>query len=197
MLANLALLWLAALPLMGSPGPATLSTAAVGASFGWRRGLPYLGGIVAGTTTVLCLIATGVTAVVLTVPALKTAITTAAAAYILYLAWRIATAPPLSKESATAKAPAFPGGFLLAVANPKAFAAIGAVYAGHSAVPGDLSADAAVKIAALTLVIVLVNSAWLLFGSLIAHTLHDPKKSRIANVTFAILLIASVGLALL
>ncbi|WP_340116883.1 LysE family translocator [Pelagibius sp. 7325] len=197
MLGNLVLLWLAALPLMGSPGPATLSTAAVGASFGWRRGLPYLAGIICGTATVLCLIATGVTAVVLTVPALKTAITLLAAAYILYLAWRIATAPPLTAQADTAKAPTFPGGLFLAIANPKAFAAIGAVYAGHSAVPGDLAADAVVKIAALTLVIVLVNFAWLLFGSLVAHTLQDPKKSRIANVTFAVLLVASVGLALL
>lgn len=197
MLANLVLLWLAALPLMGSPGPATLSTAAVGASFGWSRGLPYLGGIVAGTATVLCLVASGVTAVVLAAPALATVITVVAAAYILYLAWRIATAPPLSKENTAAKAPAFPGGFLLAVANPKAFAAIGAVYAGHSVIEGDLAADAAVKIAALTLVIVLVNTVWLLFGTLVSRALHDPKKSRIANVTFAVLLVASVGLALL
>ncbi|GAB4355347.1 MAG: LysE family transporter [Kiloniellaceae bacterium] len=197
MLGNLLLLWLAALPLMGSPGPATLSTAAVGASFGWRRGLPYLAGIVCGTAGVLLLIATGVTAAVLAVPALKTAITLAAAAYILYLAWRIATAPPLSGETATAKAPAFPGGFFLAVANPKAFAAIGAVYAGHGVIDGDLAADAAVKIAALALVIVLVNSAWLVFGTLVAKALHDPRKSRIANVSFAVLLVASVGLALL
>jgi threonine/homoserine/homoserine lactone efflux protein len=197
MLANLALLWLAALPLMGSPGPATLSTAAVGASFGARRGLPWLAGIVAGTAVVLGLIASGVTAAVLAVPALKTAITLPAAAYILWLAWRIATAPPLSRDSATAKAPAFPGGFLLAVANPKAFAAIGAVYAGHSVVPGDVAADTVAKIAALVPVIVLVNTTWLLSGTLLASALRDPQKSRIANVTFAALLVASVGLAVL
>jgi threonine/homoserine/homoserine lactone efflux protein len=195
MLANLALLWLAALPLMGSPGPATLSTAAVGASFGARRGLPWLAGIVAGTAVVLGLIATGVTAAVLAVPTLKTAITVVAACYILYLAWRIATAPPLAQDSAAARVPAFPGGFLLAVANPKAFAAIGAVYAGHSVVPGDLAADTVVKIAALIPVIVLVNAVWLVFGTLVAKTLHDPRKSRIANITFAVLLVASVALA--
>src|SRR5690606_21930715 len=115
----------------------------------------------------------------------------------LWLAWRIATAPPLAADTAEAKAPAFPGGFLLAVANPKAFAAIGAVYAGHAVVPGDLAADAAVKIAALTLVIVLVNTVWLVFGTLVAKTLHDPKKSRIVNVAFAMLLVASVALAVL
>jgi threonine/homoserine/homoserine lactone efflux protein len=197
MLANLVLLWLAALPLMGSPGPATLSTAAVGASFGARRGLPWLAGIVAGTAVVLGLIATGVTAAILALPALKAAITLLAAGYILYLAWRIATAPPLLQDAGAAKAPAFPGGFLLAVANPKAFAAIGAVYAGHSVVPGDLATDAALKIAALVPVIVLVNSVWLIFGTLVARALRDPRKSRIVNVIFAVLLVASVALALL
>lgn len=196
MLANLALLWLAALPLMGSPGPATLSTAAVGASFGWRRGLPWLAGIVAGTAVVLLLIASGVTAAILAVPALKTAITLLAAGYILWLAWRIATAPPLSTDTA-ARAPAFPGAFLLAVANPKAFAAIGAVYAGHQVVPGDLALDAAAKIAALVPVILLVNAIWLLSGTLLASALRDPQKSRIANVAFAVLLVASVVLAVL
>ena len=197
MLADLLLLWLAALPLMGSPGPATLSTAAVGASFGPRRGLPYLAGIIAGTAGVLALIATGVTAAILTVPALATAITLAAAAYILYLAWRIATGPPLSRDNAEARAPAFPGGFFLALANPKAFAAIGAVYAGHSVIEGDLAVDAAVKVAALTLVIVLVNTTWLVFGAMIAARLHDPVKARVTNIAFALLLVASVGLALI
>jgi threonine/homoserine/homoserine lactone efflux protein len=197
MIANLVLLWLAALPLMGSPGPATLSTAAVGASFGWRRGLPWLAGIVAGTAAVLLLIASGITAAILALPALKTAITLLAAAYILWLAWRIATAPPLSKPTEAAKAPAFPGGFLLAVANPKAFAAIGAVYAGHSVVPDDFALDAAVKIAALTLVIVVVNGTWLVFGALIAQVLHDSRKGRIANIVFAVLLVVSVALALI
>ena len=41
---DLILLWLAAFPLMGSPGPATMSLAAIGAAFGWRRGLCYLSG---------------------------------------------------------------------------------------------------------------------------------------------------------
>ncbi len=197
MFGDLVLLWLAALPLMGSPGPATLSTAAVGASFGPRRGLPYLAGIIAGTAGVLLLIATGVTAAILAVPALAAAITLAAAAYILYLAWRIATAPPLSKDTAEAKAPAFPGGFFLALANPKAFAAIGAVYAGHTVVAGDFATDAVVKVAALSLVIVLVNSTWLVFGSMIAALLHDPRKARITNIAFAVLLVASVALALI
>ncbi|WP_245304170.1 LysE family translocator [Hoeflea olei] len=190
-------LLLAAFPLMGSPGPATLSTAAIGSAYGARRGVPYLGGIIAGTATVLVLIATGMTGLILTQPALVNAITVLAIGYILYLAYRIATAPVMSKAGAADKAPSFTSGYVLAVANPKAFAAIGAVYSGSVLVPGDVVLDAAIKLAALTGVIIAVNSAWLVFGSALSSVLSDPAKGRIANVAFALLLVGSVVLAVL
>ena len=90
---NLLLLWLAALPLMGSPGPATISLAATGSAFGIRPSLGYLCGIIAGTTGVLILTATGVATALLAHPVAGNILTLIAAAYILYLAWKIATAP--------------------------------------------------------------------------------------------------------
>lgn len=197
MIGEMALLWLAAFPLMGSPGPATLSLAAIGAAFGTRRGLGYLAGIIAGTFGVLLMIATGVTGVILALPTLVWVITALAAAYILYLAYRIATAPVITEAGAQGKAPSFSGGFILAIANPKAFAAIGAVYSGHAVVAGDPFLDAAVKIVALLLVIVVVNGAWLLFGTAFSVILRDPRRGRIANIGFAGLLILSVALAVL
>lgn len=182
---DLILLWLAALALMGSPGPATLRCAAIGAAFGARAGLTYLAGI-----------ATGVTGLVLAEPALVTAITILAAAYILYLAYRIATAPVLGQRPTDARSPSFPAGFVLAIANPKAFAAIGAVYSGHQLFPGDVLFDAAGKIAALVLVIPLVNTAWLIFGASFSLVLKHPIAGRIANLLFAVMLVASVALAL-
>ncbi|MGP1255177.1 MAG: LysE family translocator [Kiloniellales bacterium] len=194
---DLVLLWLAAFPLMGSPGPATMSLAGVGVAFGVRRGLSYLGGILLGTFTVLVMIATGVTGLILAEPAAVRVLTVLAAAYILYLAWKIATAPVLSAADTTAAAPAFSSGLVLAIANPKAFAAIGAVYSGNTLVEGTLLLDALAKIAALSLVIVTVNSAWLVFGSSLSSVLSNPRSGRIANLTFACLLILSVAFALL
>ncbi|SDG78947.1 LysE family translocator [Roseospirillum parvum] len=238
---DLLLLWLAALPLMGSPGPATMSLAGLGTAFGFRQSLGYLVGIIIGTTVVLLMIATGVTAVVLTQPILLTALTILAGAYILYLAWKIATAPvgglepraknrnhlvvpDFSLRSALhlksragraksealrdshfarsalaprpAQAPSFVPGFSLAIANPKAFAAIGAVYAGHTLVADDPTVDALYKLVALTLVIVIVNTAWLAFGALFSRVLTNPVAGRAVNIIFAIMLVVSVGLAL-
>lgn len=189
-------LWLAALPLMGSPGPATLSSAAIGTAFGMRAGLPYVAGICLGTATVLLLIATGIAGLIFVVPGAVPVVSVLAAAYILYLAWRIATAPVGGLNRDPGAGPAgFVGGYLLAIANPKAFAAIGAVYSTHFVIPGDPVLDAAAKVAALIPVIVLVNLTWLAFGSLFSRWLSHPALGRLVNIAFAVLLVASVAAA--
>lgn len=197
MIADLILLWMAAIPLMGSPGPATLSSAAMGAAYGFRGGLGYAAGVMAGTFSVLLLIASGITGMLLAVPGMVPFLTVLGGAYILYLAYRIATAPVLSETSGSQRQPSFVGGYVLAIANPKAFAAIGAVYAGHVLVEGDLWRDAVAKVAALSLIIVLANSTWLALGSALSRILRDPRKGRIANIGFAVLLVVSVAMAFL
>ena len=191
------LLWLAAFPLMGSPGPATISLAGVGTGFGFRNGLQYLIGIVPGTIGVLILVATGITTLVLAIPTFVTVLTTIAVVYILYLAWKIASAPILATDVTTSIAPSLASGFVLAIANPKAFAAIGAVYTSQTLINNNLIADSALKISALTVVIVLVNTAWLLFGSFFSRLLHHRILGRVANLAFAVMLLVSVALALI
>ena len=191
------LLWLAAFPLMGSPGPATISLAGVGTGFGFRNGRQYLIGIVPGTIGVLILVATGITTLVLAIPTFVTVLTTIAVVYILYLAWKIATAPILATDVTTSIAPSLASGFVLAIANPKAFAAIGAVYTSQTLINNNLIADSALKISALTVVIVLVNTAWLLFGSFFSRLLHHRILGRVANLAFAVMLLVSVALALI
>ena len=194
---DLLLLWLAAFALMGSPGPATLSLAGIGRAFGFRRGLAYLLGIILGTTGVLLLIATGVTATILAQPLLVRALSILAAIYILYLAWKIAKAPVGARAIEAEDVPRLWPGLALSLANPKAFAAIGAVYASHTLFEQSLISDTVAKVAALTFVIIVVNTAWLAFGSLFSNLLTHPRLGRIVNVSFAIMLVASVAMALI
>ncbi|HEX2553660.1 MAG TPA: LysE family transporter [Microvirga sp.] len=191
----LASLLLAALVVMGSPGPSTTSLTAVGAAFGWRRALPYGAGLVAGTVAVLAAVATGVASALAAVPGLAPLLLAGSCLYILYLAVRIATAPPLS-GAGTARAPSFAGGFGLAAANPKAWLAIAAVYSGTSLglAPG---AEAALKVAALTAMIVAIHAAWLVAGAALSRALSDPVLSRRINLAFAAILVVSTAMALL
>jgi threonine/homoserine/homoserine lactone efflux protein len=191
----LAALVLASAAVMGSPGPSTMSVTAVGAAFGLRRSLDYLWGLISGTIAVLIAVATGLFALLLSVPRLAPLLLAASGAYILYLAFKIATAPPLSTADRRTAAPSFAAGFLLALANPKAYVAIAAVFASSDLSIGPPAAGAMLKTAVLALMIVAIHLAWLLAGSSFSRIFHDPVSSRIANVLFAVTLVAATAFA--
>ncbi len=186
---------LAAFALTGSPGPNTLSVAAVGASFGRMRGLKYMAGLNAGVFAVIALVGTGISGAVMALPGIAPVVSIAAALYFLYLAFRIATAPPLSDTSAIEldTAPRWYEGFALSLANPKAYAAMAALFSGHTLINGNNVADALWKTGILILVICIVNFAWLSIGAGLSRLLQNPRTSRIVNICFAALLLLSVA----
>jgi len=181
--------------IMGSPGPATISLVGASSAYGVRRSLPYLLGIILGTTIVLIAVAGGITAALLAIPAIATVLLAISVAYILWLAYHIATAPPLSSNVAT-RAPSLAGGAFLGVANPKAWVAIAAVFA-SAHLAGRAATDALAKVAVLTLMIVVINSTWLVAGTSLAPLLRDPRRSRVVNASLAAALIGATALAVL
>jgi threonine/homoserine/homoserine lactone efflux protein len=187
----LASLVVTSLVIMGSPGPATISLTAAGSAHGVRRSVPYLAGIVAGTTVVLLAVATGITAALLAVPAVRPVLLAISAGYILWLAYHIATAPPLAAEGTRRDAPGLTGGLVLGVANPKAWVAIAAVFAGSRLASGTV-ADASGKVAVLTAMILVINASWLGIGAALAAQLREPRTARGVNVVLAAALVASL-----
>jgi threonine/homoserine/homoserine lactone efflux protein len=188
---------LSSLVIMGSPGPSTISATAVGAAFGFRRSLKYACGLILGTVAVLFAVAIGVVAILLSMPQSARVLAAVSAVYILFLAFKIATAPPLESRSQHAAAPAFAGGFLLAIANPKAYLAIAAVFAGTTIFVEDRGIDAMAKTALLSVMIVTIHVSWLGAGALLSPILHDPIRSRIVNVLLAASLVVMTFMALI
>jgi threonine/homoserine/homoserine lactone efflux protein len=189
-------LLLIAAAIMGSPGPATISLVAAGSVYGIRRSLPYLVGIIAGTTAVLIAVASGITAVLLAVPGIRSVLIWVAAAYILWLAYHIATAPPLAAPGSGPPAFSVAGGAFLGIANPKAWVAIAAVFASVR-LADSATVDAAAKVAILTAVIILICATWLMAGSSIAPMLRNRSRARIVNLALAAALLLATGLAML
>ncbi len=188
---------LAGVALAGSPGPATLSVAAAGAAFGPRGGLPYMAGIIIGMLAVMALTAAGVTGVVLAVPGAAPILLGAAALYFCYLALRIAAAPPLAAAGEGQRQPSFAGGVFLSLVNPKGYAAMAALFSGFVLIREQLALDAAAKIAILAIIIAAVDLAWLFAGAALTRAFRAPRLSRLINIAFALLLLASLALAVL
>ena len=175
---------LTALALVGSPGPNTLSVAATGAAFGRRRGVAYMVGIVLGMVGVIAIVATGVAGMLLALPGAAPLVT-------------LATAPPLTASPAgPGIAPRWYEGAGLSLVNPKAYAAMAALFSGHVLLAGPL-ADAALKTALALGVIIPVNIAWLSLGAGLTGLMRDPAASRWINRAFAAALLISVAAVVL
>jgi threonine/homoserine/homoserine lactone efflux protein len=188
---NLAAFLIAAFALTGSPGPATLGLSAAGAAFGLRRSLMLATGIIVGVLIVFAAASAGLTGLILAQPLLGPLVKAASVLYMLWLAWSIATAPPLA-DGAPSNAPSFWGGMFLGVGNPKAYAAMAALSSGF-VLAGDPIGDALLKAGILLAVMIAVDLAWLLAGSALARAMRDPDWSRAINIAFAVALLASVA----
>ena len=174
-----------------TPGPNNLMLMNSGLNFGFRRTVPHLLGVVIGFSLMVALIGLGLDAIFSRFPNVLPLMRWAGAAYMLWLAWRIARAGPV-KDSAGASQPL---GFLGAAAfqwiNPKAWAiAIGALTA------YSVSPDYAYSVAAVSCAYALVglpsSGAWVAFGSAMRRVLSDPRRVRPFNWSMAALLVASV-----
>ncbi len=186
----------AALVLIASPGPNTLSLAAVGSGFGRRRSLPYMAGLNIGMALVIGLTGSGVSAAVLALPAVVPVIVGVAVIYFLWLAWKIATAPPVGEVTGADHAPGLREGVVISLANPKAYAAMSAMFATPALTSLSTWGEVLAKAALLWAVIWAVNICWLTAGAALTPLFRDPKASRVINISFAVLLLLSVGLTL-
>lgn len=188
---NLTAFIIAAFALIGSPGPATLGLAAAAAAFGIRRSLALMAGIIAGVLVVFALAAAGLTGLILAQPVLGPVVKVLAALYMLWLAWSIATAPPLGQGEG-ARAPTLYGGIFLGVGNPKAYAAMAALASGFL-LSADRVTDTVAKAAILLVIMIVADLAWLVAGSGLARVMRRPAWSRAINIAFALALLASAA----
>jgi threonine/homoserine/homoserine lactone efflux protein len=181
---------------MGSPGPSTISLVGASVAYGVRRSVAYCLGLILGAIVVLLAAATGVTALLLAQPALRWVLIIAATAYILWLAYHLATAPPLNEQTRTDHHPKLVDGLILGIINPKAWIAITAVFASARLADTAL-ADAILKIPLLAVMVAGIHTTWLLVGRLMVPAMRKPRLSRAVNVSLAALLVAASVLALL
>lgn len=178
----------------GTPGPSNALLTATGARVGVVRGLPALLGVAAGMAAMMFLVAFGLGAVLLESPVLATGAKWVGAAFLLWLAWKIATA------HGTGGAAGRPIGFVGAAAfqwvNPKSWlvcAGAAAAFLDRGAGAGAFGQSAAL---ALAFAAAALPSCfpWLAFGALLQRLLRSGRVARAFNVAMGLLLAASVVL---
>jgi len=178
----------------GTPGPSNFLLTATGASVGVIRGLPCLVGVAAGMGVMMFAVAFGLGSVVIASPKVLRALNWAGAAFLLWLAWKIATSGR-SEAGAGRKPVGLLGAAAFQWINPKSWlvcasAAGTYLHAGSgSALPQALTFGALFIVVSLPCCFV-----WLAFGATAQRLLRTERARRRFNLAMGALLAGSVAL---
>ena len=179
-----------------TPGPNNLMLMASGANYGYLRTIPHMAGVVVGFTTMLLLVGVGLIKIFDTVPASYLVLKVVSIVYLVYLAWRIATAAAPGEASAEGGKPfTFLQAALFQWVNPKAWT-IGLTAITVYAPTRSLGAILLLMII-FTAVTVPSISLWTLVGQQLRSLLTNTLRLRVFNGLMAALLIASLYPALM
>ena len=182
--------------LLITPGPGVLSTAGVGSGFGYRAGASFLAGLFVGSNLVALLVVSGLAALLLSVPWLRTGLLIGSVAYLVYLAWRIAFSGSQITFIHKASAPGFINGVTLQAINPKAYLVNTALFTGFAFWPQSLLTETLIKFAIINLIWVPIHVLWLWFGVTLRRLQLPGRVQAAINAFMALSMLIVVGLAL-
>ncbi|MBI6952317.1 LysE family translocator [Pseudomonas sp. B21-023] len=175
-----------------TPGPNNTMLLASGVNFGVRRTIPHALGISVGFMVMVLAVGLGLGEVFKAWPPLYSILRYAGAAYLLYLAWKIATSGPMSGDTNGSRKPlGFWGAAAFQWVNPKAWVmAIGAITT-YTPAQGYVF-----NVIVIATVFALVNlpsvGIWVMFGSALRNLLRNPRAVVLFNVLMAVLLVISL-----
>ncbi|PHP66862.1 lysine transporter LysE [Zhengella mangrovi] len=183
--------------LLITPGPGVLSTAGVGAGYGFRPGLAYVAGLFMGNNIVALAVISGMAAFLDLYPALRFALFAVSTTYLLYLAAKIAFAGSRIAFIHSERPPGFIGGFLLQFVNPKAYVVNTALFTGFPFAGSSIAMETAIKLVLLNALWVPVHLLWLTAGTWLHRLDLAPRTHRVINFGMAAAMLAVVAIAAL
>lgn len=175
-----------------TPGPNNAMILASGLNYGFARSLPHLFGICCGFAFLIFATGLGLHAVFDQAPILQVILKYAGALYLLWLAWKLAHAAPMSAEQAGLSRPmSFFGAAAFQWINPKAWVmAVGALTTYLP--PGFKALDVAMLAGVFGVIGIFCVGSWVLFGVAMRRVLQGARAVRVFNLVMALLLVGSL-----
>lgn len=157
-----------------TPGPNNIMLTASGANYGFRRTLPHIFGIAIGCLLLFSALALGLGRAFEVYPVLQTGLKIFGSVYLLWLAWKIATAPPPVINTDIVGQPlTFVQAAAFQFMNPKAWVMGIALMAGFLPDQGNLVLNALLLASLSALIGLPCISLWAGFGVAIGKILKS------------------------
>ncbi len=172
-----------------------LSAAGVGAGYGFRPGMRYIGGLWFGNLMVGLIVISGLWALLLTIPGLRLVLGVASLCYLGYLALRVAAAGTSIRFGRASSAPGFGTGVLLQFVNPKAYAVNTFLFSNFPFYPSSWLIEVAIKLMILNAIWIPIHFAWLQAGIVLHRLEMPPSRHRLVNIVMAASLMVVVLIA--
>ena len=179
-----------------TPGPNNVMLTASGANYGFLRTLPHLFGILGGCFVLFASIALGLGVVFERYPVVQGGLKLVGSLYLLYLAWKIATAPPPDLRVGDARPLSFVQAAAFQFANPKAWVMGIALMAGFLPDGGNPWVNALLLAGVAELVGLPCIALWAGFGTAIGRLLKSDRSWRGFNGVMGALTAACVVMIL-
>ncbi len=164
-----------------TPGPNTTVSTAMAANFGLRRAMQFVCAVPVGWGLLFSLCAAGVGAVVLAVPLLRLGIQALGMAYLLWLAFKLASTKSLAQADAAALNVDFRQGVLLQFVNIKAWMLALTVVAGWLAGRDDGLERFAIILPLMVAFGFVSNLLYAVLGSFARQWLSGPLREGLAT----------------
>ncbi|WP_036231910.1 LysE family translocator [Marinobacterium litorale] len=172
-----------AFSMSATPGPNNMMLTASGANYGFWRTLPHMLGITVGCMVLMSGVALGLGALFQQWPALQTLLKVVGSLYLVWLAWKIATAPPPKQgEPSDRRRPlTFWQAAAFQFANPKAWVMTISGIASFTLTGDAFLSSALVLIVLMGLTNLPSIAMWAGFGVAIGRLLKTPTHWRCFN----------------
>ncbi|MDP5347081.1 MAG: LysE family translocator [Paracoccaceae bacterium] len=180
-----------------TPGPGVLSTAGVGSGFGFKAGSRYVLGLFLGTNLVAIAVVSGLAALVLADPRIRTILFALSFSYLAYLAFRIDFAGNRVAFIERARPPGVGGGLLLQIVNPKAYAVNTALFTGFAFLPDSYALEVAIKFLIMNAIWIPIHFLWLMAGVTLHRLDLSERSHSLINIGMALSMLAVVAIAVI
>lgn len=176
-----------------SPGPGNALLAANGASFGYRRTLPFLFGFDTANLVLSLVYGFGLVNIFERYPSSYQVFKIAGVLYIFYLAYKFFTASSSSSSEAQKAEPmGYRDGFFVVMLNPKIHAMFPLIYSQFLDPNGSLTAQVFILTAIFVVLCLVCHSIWIAGGDLIFRRFQSAGQQRAQNIFFGVM-VAAVG----
>lgn len=176
-----------------TPGPNTTLSTAIAANQGLRAALRFVCAVPVGWTLLLLLCASGLGAVVVAAPALRSAIKAVGIGYLLWLAWKLSRSARLSEADSARLNVGFWQGVALQFVNIKAWLLALTIVAGWVAGYSDSTQRLAVVLPVMLFFAFTSNLTYAATGALLRHWLAQGTRLLWFNRTMALVLVLTAA----